>query len=201
MTVLYPTQVEAAFERLGIVGRFGKDEAEKLTTTTIVDRAGFAFFPTPENNDGLSIGALRAALGVDPVRTPCFFDHPWYLEEPFIKGTCEPGWHAIATDIVPNSVGQPIYFAEDLKALGLYLPSAVEMALMLFLHFAQTGEHLMLRKHTWTRDRTSGGRFVSVGAFGKKGLFVSGHEVGYASRGLGICPIVDPERAASNSPG
>ena len=64
---------------------------------------------------------------------------------------------------------------------------------MLFLYFTATDKRLMLNKHTWTRDRADNKRFVTIGAFGKKGLFVSSHEVGYSSRGLGICPLVDPE--------
>ena len=200
LTVLRPERVESVFDRLGVKSRFTDGELGSLTTTNIVDKSGFLAFPTPEDSQGLSVLALRSALGVDPVRAPCFFDHPWYLEEPFIRRTCAPGWHAVAMDVLPDSVGQPVYYAEDLKGRGLYMPSAVEMALMLFLHFAETGEHLMLRKHTWTRDRTDGGRFVTVGAFGPKGLFVSSHEVGYKSRGLGICPIADPERLGSPSP-
>lgn len=93
--------------------------------------------------------------------------------------------------MVPDSVLRPVYFAEDLKKDSLFLPSAAEVILMLFLHFTESGERRLLRKHTWTHDRTESTearRFVTVGAFGKKGVFVSSHEVGYKSRGLGICP-------------
>jgi hypothetical protein len=33
-------------------------------------------------------------------------------------------------------------------------------------------------------------RHVTVGAFGRNGLFVSGHPADFASRGLGICPKI-----------
>ncbi|HSU89065.1 MAG TPA: hypothetical protein VLL56_09530, partial [Terriglobia bacterium] len=69
----------------------------------------------------------------------------------------------------------------------LELPAAIEVALMLFLHFAGTGEQLLQRKHTWCKDPASLGRFVTVGAFGRNGLFLSAHPGMYASRGLGIC--------------
>jgi hypothetical protein len=65
--------------------------------------------------------------------------------------------------------------------------------LMLFLHYAGTGEQLLQKKHTWCRDHASMNRFVTVGAFGRNGLFVSGHPVEFASRGLGICASVKKE--------
>jgi hypothetical protein len=70
---------------------------------------------------------------------------------------------------------------------GLELPTAVEITLMLFLHYAETGEQLLHKKHTWCKDQASMNRWVTVGAFGRNGLFVSGHPPEFASRGLGIC--------------
>jgi hypothetical protein len=70
---------------------------------------------------------------------------------------------------------------------------------MLFLHFAGTGEQLLQRKHTWTCGQDSRKRFVTVGAFGRSGLFVSAHPAGYASRGLGICPA-QPVSTTRESP-
>jgi hypothetical protein len=64
---------------------------------------------------------------------------------------------------------------------------AIEVVLMLFLHYEATKEQLLLRKHTWCADRASLGRQVTVGAFGRNGVFISGHPAGFASRGLGIC--------------
>jgi hypothetical protein len=58
---------------------------------------------------------------------------------------------------------------------------------MLFLHYVRTGEQLLQKKHTWCKDHASMNRFVTVGAFGRNGLFVSGHPAEFASRGLGIC--------------
>jgi hypothetical protein len=58
---------------------------------------------------------------------------------------------------------------------------------MLFLHYVGTGEQLLQKKHTWCSDEASLGRSVTVGAFGRNGLFISGHPPEFASRGLGIC--------------
>jgi len=191
MALLSPQLVEQRFAQLGIVCRFSDLELRQLDDTRIEGREGFFGFPTPRENEALSVLGLRELLGVDPASGPCFFDHPWYLEEAFGRERCSPGWHLIGMDVLVSSVDKPVYYAEEIKRDALYLPSAVEVLLMLLLHFAETGERLLLRKHTWTHDRAEGRRFVSVGAFGKKGVFVSSHEVGYKSRGLGICPSVE----------
>src|SRR5207249_7123523 len=136
---------------------------------------------------GLNILNLRKIVGTDPRKPPSFFDHPWYLEEPFAQQDCEPGWHFLCTNVLPDSVSQPIHYISSLRDSGLELPSAIEVVLMLFLHFAGTGEQLLQRKHTWCRDQASLDRFVTVGAFGRNGLFLSAHPGMYASRGLGIC--------------
>jgi hypothetical protein len=62
---------------------------------------------------------------------------------------------------------------------------------MLFLHYAGTGEQLLFKKHSWCSDLASMGRRVTVGAFGRNGLFISGHPQNFASRGLGICAKVE----------
>jgi hypothetical protein len=59
---------------------------------------------------------------------------------------------------------------------------------MLFLHYLGTGEQLLNRKHTWCRDSASLGRRVTVGAFGRNGVFISAHPPTYTSHGLGVCP-------------
>jgi hypothetical protein len=174
-----------------VAARFRADESRRLEADCPGEAAGVLIFPTPEDSGSLSILALREALGVAPEAGPCFFfDHPWYLDDAFGREPCPPGWHRIAMAPLADSLDQPVYHAETLRDRGLYLPRASEVALMLFLRMLTGGEHCLERKHTWTRDRTSNRRFVSVGAFGKKGLFVSSHEVGYSSRGLGICPRI-----------
>ena len=193
---LSPTEVQRLFDHLRIPARFSEAEIQRLNSNKVQTQKGFITFPTPEDNRALSILNLRKTVGTDPTREPVFFDHPWYLEEPFGHIDCNPGWHSIAMAVTPNSIGQPIYYADSIKGAGLYLASATEVVLMLFLHFSATGRRLMVNKHTWTADRTENKRFVTIGAFGKKGLFVSSHEVGYTSRGLGICPQVDPRPAA-----
>jgi hypothetical protein len=64
---------------------------------------------------------------------------------------------------------------------------------MLFLHYAGTGEQLLQKKHTWCSDHASLNRSVTVGAFGRNGLFISGHPPDFASRGLGICARIKGE--------
>jgi len=188
-------EVQQIFDRLGIQTRFTAAEIEELESANVQTREGFITFPTPEDSSALSILNLRQVIGTDPSQAPVFFDHPWYLDEPFGNVGCNPGWHAVAMGVTPDSIGQPIYYADSIKSSGQYLPSASEVVLMLFLYFIATGRRLMLNKHTWTRDRTDNKRFVTIGAFGSKGVFVSSHEVGYSSRGLGICPLVDPRQA------
>ena len=182
------------FDRCGIPARFTRPEEERLEAESdkLDVPEGFIAFPTPAGNESLSILGLRTSLGVGPRKAPCFFDHPWYLAEAFARRSCHPGWHVLSTTILEDSANQPVYYVERLTPDGRFLTGAVELALMLFVHHAVTGERLLQRKHTWTLDRTADGRFVSVGAFGEKGLFVSSHEAGYKSRGLGICPEAVP---------
>ncbi len=189
---LSPLEVQKSFDLLRIPSHFTKTETDRLESANILVHEGFLTFPTPEDNSALSILNLRRALGTDPSREPVFYDHPWYLEDAFGSLRCAPGWHSVRMEVTADSIGQPVYYADSIKSSGRFLPSASEVALMLFLNFALTGKRLLVNKHSWTRDRTEDKRFVTVGAFGKKGLFVSGHEVGYASHGLGICPVVDP---------
>jgi hypothetical protein len=126
-------------------------------------------------------------MGTNPSKQPSFFDHPWYLAEPFARHNCSPGWHYLYQSVLPDSISQPLNYIDSLAAEGLELASAVEVTLMLFLHYAGTGTQLLQKKHTWCADRASGNRFVTVGAFGRNGLFVSGHPPEFTSRGLGIC--------------
>ena len=188
MISLSPTEVERRFALMGIPNRFTEPERAEFGTIPIVDAKDVVIaFPTPRALSGLNILNLIKIVGTDPRKPPSFFDHPWYLEEPFAQQDCEPGWHFLCTNVVPDSVSQPIHYIDSLRDSGLELPSAVEVVLMLFLHFSGTGEQLLQRKHTWCRDRASLDRFVTVGAFGRNGLFLSAHPGMYASRGLGIC--------------
>ena len=183
MISLSPDEVERRFALLNIPNRFTDQEKQALSTTSLVEDDGRIFaFPTPAASAGLNIMKLREILGTNPAKQPSFFDHPWYLEERFAFLDCKPGWHVLHMDVLPDSISKPINYSDSLK-----LPSAIEVILMLFLHYVDTGEQLLLKKHTWTEDEASLGRFVTVGAFGRNGVFISGHPGDYASRGLGIC--------------
>ena len=189
MISLSADEVERRFALLGIPNRFTQAEKDQLSTTDVVTLGDDVLgFPTPKANAGLNILNLREILGTDPSKPPSFFDHPWYLNEPFALVDCEPGWHFISMSVLPETISQPINYARSLKDRDLELPTAIEVALMLFLHYAGTGEQLLLKKHTWCEDRASLDRCVTVGAFGRNGLFVSAHPSEFASRGLGICP-------------
>jgi hypothetical protein len=183
MICLSPDEVERRFDILGITNRFTDQEKQALSTTSLGEDAGRIFvFPAPAASMGLNILNLREIVGTNPIKQPSFFDHPWYLEEPFGRHNCEPGWHAMHMDVLPESISKPINYSSSLE-----LPTAIEVVLMLFLHYIGTGEHLLLKKHTWTKDEASMGRHVTVGAFGRNGVFISGHPGDYSSRGLGIC--------------
>src|SRR5262245_18032156 len=191
MIWLTPDEVERRFRLLGIPNRFSEQEKQLLTTTDIVqDHEGLLAFPVPEVNRGLNILNLRRLIGTDPSKQPCFFDHPWLLDEAFASEDCSSGWHCFYTNVLRDSLSQPLDYANSLKARNLELPSSTEVALMVFLHYVGTGEQLLHNKHTWCRDQASMNRWVTVGAFGRNGLFVSGHPPHFASRGLGICPKV-----------
>ena len=190
MISLSPTEVERRFELMGIPNRFMANEKAEFATTPIVQDSEIIGFPTPQANAGLNILNLRKLLGTDPANQPSFFDHPWYLTESFGQTDCEPGWHFIHKNVLPESISQPVNYRSSLVDHGLALPSAIEVVLMVFLHFVGTGEQLLQKKHTWCRDEASLSRFVTVGAFGRNGLFISGHPGDYASRGLGICAKV-----------
>jgi hypothetical protein len=121
------------------------------------------------------------------------------MEESFVIVDCLPGWHFLHTEVLPDTVHQPFHYADSLLTRGLALPQAVEISLMLFLHFAGSGEQLLQRKHTWCVDTASMERFVTVGAFGRNGLFISAHPPEFASRGLGICPkLIRPPMSISD---
>jgi hypothetical protein len=191
MISLTPDEVERRFRSLGIPNRFSELEKRHLATTHIVVKEpGLMAFPVPSENVGLNILNLRRLLGTDPSKPPSFFDHPWYLEEPFAEQNCAAGWHHIYTNVLPDSVSRPVHYVGSLKNRGLELAAAVEVVLMLFLHYAGTGEQLLQKKHTWCKDRARSDRWVTVGAFGRNGLFISAHPPDFTSRGLGICPQI-----------
>jgi hypothetical protein len=188
MISLCTAEVERRFGLMAIPVRFSEGEKAELDTTFIADSpADVIAFPTPRLNSGLNILNLRRILGTDPSRPPSFFDHPWYLDETFAGQDCEPGWHFLYTSVVSDSISQPIHYIDRLRPRHLELPSAIEVVLMVFLHYAGTGEQLLQKKHTWCKDQASLDRCVTVGAFGRNGLFLSAHPGVYASRGLGIC--------------
>ena len=188
MISLSPHDVERRFAQLGIPNRFTDDEKHELVTTQVVQPPdGVMAFPVPAGNAGLNILKLRGILGTDPSKQPSFFDHPWYLEEAFARVDCQPGWHLLHMSVLADSISQPVNYFSSLAGRNLELPAAIEVVLMVFLHFAGTGEQLLQKKHTWCRDEASLNRFVTVGAFGRNGLFISAHPGEFASRGLGIC--------------
>lgn len=187
MILLSPDEVERRFGLLGIPNRFTTQEKAGITTPVLDPEAAVIVFPTPAAAQGINILTLREILGTNPSRQPAFFDHPWYLEEPFAREDCQPGWHILHAAVLPDSISQPFHYASSLNTQGLELPSAIEVTLMLFLNYIGSGEQLLQKKHTWCRDEASLDRRVTVGAFGRNGLFISGHPPEFASRGLGIC--------------
>jgi hypothetical protein len=184
---LTPAQVEERFEKLRIPGRFTLQEKQSYSTAPAVSSNYPLFgFPIPSENSDLTLSKIKELVGIDPKHQPAFFDHPWYAGQPFMEVPCPPGWHFISSDVLPETIGQPLNYASRFKSGGLELPLAIEVVLMLFLHYADSGEQLLFRKHTWCADSAGIGN-VTAGAFGRNGLFLSVHPEGFASRGLGIC--------------
>jgi hypothetical protein len=191
MISLIPDEVERRFGLLGIPNRFTANEKRELATTPVVrENDAVMAFVTPHDRRGLNILNLRRLLGTDPTKPPSFFDHPWYLEEPFAAEDCVAGWHVLHLNVLLESISEPLNYAYSLQTQGFELPSAIEVTLMLFLHYAGTKEQLLQKKHTWCKDQASMNRCVTIGAFGRNGLFISGHPAEFQSRGLGICPKV-----------
>jgi hypothetical protein len=186
---LTPPEVERRLATLGIPCRFTSGEHTAFATTPVVDSAwGRVFgFATPADNPGLTLSNIRNCVGTDPGRPPSVFDHPWYQNEDFMRVPCSPGWHFLMMDVLQDSIQQPVDYLDSSGRAGLELPSAVEVVLMLFLHYVDTGEKLLMKKHTWCCDKASLERHVTVGAFGRNGVFLSGHPSKFASQGLGIC--------------
>jgi len=100
---------------------------------------------------------------------------------------CPSGWHFLTMEPVPGSIHQPVDYLSSLKTAEVEFPLAVEVVLMLFLHYVESREQLLLKKHTWCADTASLDRQVTVGAFGRSGVFISGHPRNFASQGLGVC--------------
>ena len=186
--VLSARTVEARFKKLNLPFSFSEDELASLDTINVVDWPGrWLAFPTPLLRDGLNLLNLRRLLGVSPAVQPSFFDHPWYLEETFGSVDCAPGWHTLKMDVDRDSLEKTYDYDCRSAPSGLCFPTAVEVVLMLFLHYAETREQLLLKKHTWCSDEASLDRRVTIGAFGRNGVFVSGHPNSYRSLGLGVC--------------
>jgi hypothetical protein len=189
---LSPQEVEQRLARLGIFCSFSAEERAALTAAPLIDRSERTLvFPIPADNHHLNLHHIKSCVGTDRRKQPCFFDHPWYGSEDFMRTNCEAGWHAIMMDVLEGSIEQPLNYLDSLKDPDLLLPSAIEIVLMLFLHYVGTGEQLLLKKHSWCSDLASLGRHVTVGAFGRNGVFISGHPQNFASRGLGVCAKVD----------
>src|SRR5262245_753985 len=164
--VLSATRVQEAFQKLGLPFKFNGIELDEWhSLPTGFPDSPVLCFPTPESNSGLNVLNLRKLVGVDPRHPPSFFDHPWYLEEPFAHTNCVPGWHLIETSVSPESLEQSVDRHRTAHLPNVTLPTAVEVVLMLFLYYAVFGEQLLSRKHTWCADEASLGRFVTVGAF------------------------------------
>ena len=180
---LTPDDVEQRLTKLGTRCAFTPEERAQYATTPLVSGAERLFaFPTPAENV-LSLSHIKDCVGTDPARQPCFFEHPWYQDEEFMRTRIAGGWHVLSMDVLADSILQPANY------LGS-LPTAVEVVLMLFLHYVGTGEQLLLKKHSWCADSATLGRQVTVGAFGRNGVFISGHPPNYVSRGLGTCARV-----------
>jgi len=183
---LTPLEVEQRLASLGIVCSFTPEEHTAYATTPVVSGPQRVLgFPTPTRNESLTLQNIKGCVGVDPGHQPAFFEHPWYQSEEFMTKSCVPGWHFLMMDPIPGSIRQSLDYVRSSDRLEL--PQAVEVVLMLFLHYVGTGEQLLMRKHSWCADVASMNRAVTVGAFGRNGVFLSGHPPNFASQGLGIC--------------
>jgi len=189
---LTPQDVEQRLAKLGVPCTFSAEERDTFATVPTVDLAERTFaFPIPAGNTLLNLEKIKSFVGTDPQKQPSFFDHPWYGNEEFMRSNCPSGWHVLTMDVLGDSIEKSSNYLDSLADRRLVLPAAIEVVLMLFLHYVGTGEQLLFKKHSWCSDLASMARRVTVGAFGRNGLFISGHPQNFASRGLGICAKVD----------
>lgn len=180
-------QIERCFARLGLGIRFSAEETRAFATIPVVSCSQPVFlFPSPLANASLTLSNLMAKVGTNPASPPSFFEHSWYSSEAFMQTPCAPGWHAILMEPLADSISQPAHYIYS-GGTELQLPTAIEVVIMLFVRYLESNEQLLQRKHTWCADLASGGRAVTVGAFGRNGVFLSSHPPNYASRGLGVC--------------
>jgi hypothetical protein len=191
---LTPLDVEQRLSKIGISCVFTPEEHAGYATTPVVENQDGTIlaFPTPSLRENLTLGNIKKIVGTDPKHQPSIFEHSWYENEDFMTMPCPPGWHLLRTEPLPSSILQQPNYLRSSGNLGMNLPLAVEVVLMLFLHYAGSGEQLLGKKHTWCADSASSGRQVTVGAFGKNGVFLSAHPPNFSSRGLGICPRITP---------
>lgn len=184
-------EMERLLGKAGVRCVFTEQERVSYSTTPVVDPAARVFaYPIPADNSALTLSNLRNTFGTDPRQQPSFFDHPWYVNEGFMGVRASPGWHVLSMDVLEDSINQPPAYIRSVAAQGMELASAIDVVLMLFLYYLQTGEQLLSRKHTWCADSAGIGEQVTVGAFGRNGVFLSKHPTNYASRVLGICPKI-----------
>lgn len=180
-----PDEMTRRLATIGVPCRFGAVPPQPEAVVLKGSPNRLFSFPVPEDNANLTLAHLKRAVGSDPKRQPCIFDHDWYVAEPFMDEACPPGWRVLSMDVASESLNRPWE--------GPWPPpTAIEVVLMLFLHYVGTGEQLLSRKHTWCRDAASLGRRVTVGAFGRNGVFLSAHPPAYISQGLGVCPCFAP---------
>ena len=188
---LTPDEVEQSLAALRIGCRFTAAERIAYATTPVVNSPERLFaYPIPSDNSLLTLSNIKNYAGTDPKRQPSFFDHPWYQTEEFMSTRCAPGWHILAMEPISGSIQKPVDYLRSFGDTGLELPQAVEVVLMLFLHFVRSGEQLLFKKHSWCSDTASLNRHVTVGAFGRNGVFLSGHPANFSSQGLGVCAKV-----------
>ncbi|HET9220045.1 MAG TPA: hypothetical protein VFR18_23905 [Terriglobia bacterium] len=183
---LTPDEVEQCLAALHIECRFTAAERVAYATTPVVKLPERLFaYPVPSDSSLLTLSNIKDRVGTDPKRPPSFFDNPWYQSEQFMSTRCTPGWHILSMEPISGSLQQPVDYLRSNPELEL--PQAVEVVLMLFLHFVHRGEQLLFKKHSWCSDMASLNRHVTVGAFGRNGVFLSAHPSNFSSQGLGVC--------------
>src|SRR4030095_4145844 len=105
---LSPQEVEQRLAQMGISCSFSAEEHKVFRITPHLNRSErMLVFPIPADNPHLNLHHIKARVGTDPRKQPCFFGHPWYGNEDFMRTTCPPGWHAVMMDVLEGSIGQP----------------------------------------------------------------------------------------------
>ncbi|MGC9605531.1 MAG: hypothetical protein ABSF56_02115 [Minisyncoccia bacterium] len=185
-----PEELGTISSRLGIPSPASLGPTPKVSfSSTVLKKAAadhilILGIPTDAKGGRLTLGAMRAFLGVDPSKSePCFYNQDWYLKEPFAsERTLDYKWYLIKRNVADETRAMdPLDLEKDLDKSARF-PSAILTAFTFFAyHFVNGGETLWKNDFIWcddkdlNGDRIYTGRYVDPKGINKNGFNVHRH--------------------------